>query len=78
MARGYPYLLAVGSHIRADPHLTALLLAILLALAGGGNFPPSPIAFDEAGADFLTGLLLFAANLLGGYLGGKLGAPSGR
>ena len=54
----------------------ALLLAILLALSGGGDFPPGPIGFGEAGAGFLTGLVSFAANLLGGYLGGKLGAPS--
>jgi FtsH-binding integral membrane protein len=57
----------------------ALLLVILLALSsGGGDFPTGPIGFGEAGAGFLTGLLSFAANLLGGYLGGKLGAPSGR
>ena len=54
----------------------ALLLAVLLALSGGGGFPSSPIGFGEAGAGLLTGLLLFGANLLGGYLGGKLGAPS--
>ena len=56
--------------------LLALLLAILLTLSGGGNFPSSPTGFGEARAGLLTGLLLFGANLLGGYLGGKLGAPS--
>ena len=54
----------------------ALLLAVLLALSGGGGFPSTPIGFGEAGAGLLTGLLLFGANLLGGNLGGKLGAPS--
>lgn len=56
----------------------ALILVILLAISGGSDFPPAPIGLGTVGGGFLAGLVIFGANLLGGYVGGRLGAPSGR
>ena len=55
-----------------------LVLASVLALFGvlfseGVTMPPAGFGF--AGTALLAGLLLFLVNLLGGYVGGKLGEP---
>ena len=56
-----------------------IVLAIILAIFGvvftGGVALP-PVNFGLAVAALLAGLVLFLVNLLGGYLGGKLGALS--
>lgn len=57
-----------------------LVLASVLALFGvlfseGVAMPPAGFGF--AGVALLAGLLLFLVNLLGGYVGGKLGEPPG-
>ncbi len=59
--------------------ILGIVLAVILAifdviLTGGVALPP--VNFGLAGAALLAGLILFLVNLLGGYIGGKLGAPS--
>ena len=59
--------------------IVGIILAIILAIfnvvfTGGVALPP--VNFGLAGAAVLAGLVLFLVNLLGGYIGGKLGAPS--
>ncbi len=59
--------------------IVGIVLAIILAifdviLTGGVALPP--VSFGLAGVALLAGLILFLVNLLGGYIGGKLGAPS--
>ncbi len=47
-----------------------------LIVAGGETLPAAPVGLGQiAGGAFLAGLILFVVNLLGGYLGGKLGEP---
>ena len=58
--------------------VVGLVLAAILALFGvlfseGVAVPPA--GFGLAGAALLAGLLLFGVNLLGGYVGGRLGEP---
>ncbi len=60
--------------------VVGLALASVLALFGvlfseGVAMPPAGFGF--AGVALLAGLLLFGVNLLGGYVGGKLGEPPG-
>ena len=57
-----------------------LVLASILALFGllfseGATIPPAGFGF--ASVALMAGLLLFGVNLLGGYIGGKLGEPPG-
>ncbi len=56
----------------------AIVWVILsLVVTGGERLPAAPVGFGQiAGGAFLAGLVLFVVNLLGGYLGGKLGEPS--
>lgn len=56
--------------------LTVLLALVGVAFAEGVAMPPA--SFGLAGAALLAGLVLFLANLLGGYVGGKWGEPSSR
>jgi hypothetical protein len=61
--------------------LVGLVLAVVLAAFGvlfseGVAVPPA--GFGLAGAALLSGLVLFLVNLLGGYVGGKLGEPPHR
>lgn len=55
-------------------------LAAVLALAGPGLIPSAvampPANFGLAGAALPAGSILFAVNLFGGFVGGKLGEPS--
>ncbi len=55
-----------------------LILSIVLALLGivftGGVAVP-PASFGLAGSTLVAGLVLFLVNLLGGFVGGKLGEP---
>jgi hypothetical protein len=56
-----------------------IILAIIfvffdLVLTGAVALPP--VSFGMAGAALIAGLVLFLVNLLGGYIGGKLGEPS--
>lgn len=52
----------------------ALLLAVFgLIFASGAALPP--VSFGVTSAGLLAGLILFAVNLMGGYVGGKLGDP---
>jgi hypothetical protein len=63
----------------------AIVLAILGVIAGlifSGGVGQGPISglsgAGIAGGGFLGGLVLLVVNILGGYLGGKLGGPSER
>ena len=53
--------------------LTTVLAAFGVLFSEGVIVPPAGFGF--AGAALLAGLLLFLANLMGGYVGGKLGEP---
>ena len=53
--------------------LTTVLAAFGVLFSEGVTVPPAGFGF--AGAALLAGLLLFLANLMGGYVGGKLGEP---
>ena len=53
--------------------LTAVLALFGVLFSEGVTVPPAGFGF--AGAALLAGLLLFLANLMGGYVGGKLGEP---
>ena len=53
--------------------LTAVLAVFGVLFSEGVTVPPAGFGF--AGAALLAGLLLFLANLMGGYVGGKLGEP---
>jgi hypothetical protein len=55
--------------------LTTVLAAFGVLFSEGVTVPPAGFGF--AGAALLAGLLLFLANLMGGYVGGKLGEPPG-
>ena len=55
--------------------LTTVLAAFGVLFSEGVIVPPAGFGF--AGAALLAGLLLFLANLMGGYVGGKLGEPPG-
>ncbi len=60
--------------------VVGLALASILAVFGvlfseGVAVPPAGFGF--AGAALLAGLVLFLVNLMGGYVGGKLGEPPG-
>ena len=55
--------------------LTAVLAAFGVLFSEGVAVPPAGFGF--AGAALLAGLVLFLANLMGGYVGGKLGEPPG-
>lgn len=54
-----------------------IVSAIVVATAGvvlaGGGIPLPPVTLGFVGSALLAGLALFVFNLLGGYLGGKLG-----
>lgn len=54
--------------------LAALLSTFGLVFAEGVTLPPA--AFGMARTALVAGLVLFAFNLFGGYVGGKLGEPS--
>ncbi len=53
--------------------LTSVLVAFGVLLSEGVTVPPAGFGFADAA--LLAGLLLFVANLMGGYVGGKLGEP---
>ncbi|HSK99499.1 MAG TPA: hypothetical protein VK869_04110 [Rubrobacteraceae bacterium] len=55
--------------------VVAIILVILSLIAfGGEGLPTAPVGFGGvAEGAFLAVLLVFVANLLGGYLGGRLG-----
>ncbi|CAA9421545.1 MAG: hypothetical protein AVDCRST_MAG01-01-2315 [uncultured Rubrobacteraceae bacterium] len=53
--------------------LTVVLAAFGVLFSEGVTVPPAGFGF--AGAALPAGLLLFLANLMGGYVGGKLGEP---
>ncbi len=60
--------------------VVGLVLASVLAVFGvlfseGVAMPPAGFGF--AGVALLAGLVLFLVNLMGGYVGGKLGEPPG-
>ena len=55
--------------------LTTVLAAFGVLFSEGVTVPPAGFGF--AGAALSAGLLLFLANLMGGYVGGKLGEPPG-
>ncbi len=59
--------------------VVAIILVFLsLVVFGGEQLPTAPVGFGGiAEGAFLAGLLLLVVNLLGGYLGGRLG-ESGR
>ena len=51
-------------------------IVLSLIVAGIETLPAAPVGLGQiAGGAFLAGLILFVVNLLGGYLGGKLGEP---
>lgn len=57
--------------------LGLVLAGLGLIAFGGDGLPAAPVGFGGiAGGAFLAGLVLFLANLFGGYVGGKLGEPS--
>ena len=59
--------------------VVGIVLAAVLSLFGilfAGGVAAPPAGFGLAGAALLAGLILFLANLFGGYVGGKLGEPS--
>ena len=55
--------------------LTAVLATFGVLFSEGVAVPPAGFGFARAA--LLAGLLLFVANILGGYVGGKLGEPPG-
>lgn len=55
--------------------LTAVLAAFGVLFSEGVAVPPAGFGFARAA--LLAGLLLFVANLMGGYVGGTLGEPPG-
>ena len=55
--------------------LAAIFSGFGILFAEGVAMPP--VSFGFAGAALVAGLLLFLTNLFGGYVGGKLGEPSG-
>lgn len=58
--------------------LAIILIVLSLIAFGGEGLPTAPVGFGGiAEGAFLAVLLVFVANLLGGYLGGRLGG-SGR
>lgn len=58
--------------------LAIILVVLSLMVFGGEQLPTAPVGFGgAAGGTFLAGLTLLVINLLGGYLGGRLG-ESGR
>lgn len=59
--------------------VVGIVLASVLSLFGvlfAGGVAVPPAGFGLAGAALLAGLVLFLANLFGGYVGGKLGEPA--
>ena len=59
--------------------ILGIILAIVLALFGiifAEGVAVPPVSFGLTGAAVVAGLLLFMANLFGGFVGGKLGEPS--
>ncbi len=54
--------------------LAIIFLSFDLVLTGAVALPP--VSFGIAGMALIAGLVLFLVNLLGGYIGGKLGEPS--
>lgn len=53
--------------------LTSVLAAFDVLFSEGVAVPPA--GFGVAGVALLAGLVLFLVNLMGGYVGGKLGEP---
>ena len=59
--------------------IVGIVLAAILSLLGvlfAGGVAAPPVVFGFAGAALLAGLILFLANLFGGYVGGKVGEPA--
>lgn len=56
--------------------ISAIILAIFGIIFTEAVAVP-PVNFGLAGAAIVGGLILFLVNLLGGFVGGKLGKPSG-
>ncbi len=54
--------------------LAIIFLSFDLVLTGAVALPP--VSFGMAGMALIAGLVHFLVNLLGGYIGGKLGEPS--
>lgn len=52
----------------------ALVLAVFGVIFAEGVALP-PVGFGVGSAGLIAGLILFAINLMGGYVGGKLGEP---
>ena len=59
--------------------ILAILGLLVMLISGGGDaqFPSAAAVFDFAGGGILFGLILLVVNIAGGYLGGRLGEPSG-
>lgn len=56
--------------------ISAIILAVFGIIFTEAVAVP-PVNFGLAGAAIVGGLILFLVNLLGGFIGGKLGEPSG-
>lgn len=58
--------------------LLGIALALALAVFGvilAGAVALPPVGFGVSSAGLFAGVILFAINLMGGYVGGKLGEP---